>query len=231
MDIAGLYASAAFFDVVLWLPLSIVAVGALNGALLFGMGIDDLDRSYVASVGGMATLRGLLFIARVPSCILLPAAWFLSRALESSATSVSSADSAEGNAFAISAMSLVSLLALAAVVWILKITAPWPCFQGGQDEGYSFAAELIDVVLPRHAASCLSPKVYAFVMGPTEWVPTTYEVETVSGGSTEGAARGIDGGRRVNHPFHRRTAAFYEDSLPTRKWFLAVGPRPFSCRP
>ena len=199
-DTAALYATAAVVDIVLWLPLSVVAVGALNVLLLLGMGVDDLDRSYLARVGGMASPRGLLFIARVPSCVLLPSAWFLGRALESSTTAVSASG---GDGFAIGVLSLVSLLSVATVLWVFKVTwTPGEESAPGVEAGDRFPVELIDLVLPRHA-----PKIYSFVMGSKEWVPTTYE----------------DGsGIRANRPFHRRNAAFYEDCLPTRKWFLAV---------
>ena len=61
-----------------------------------------------------------------------------------------------------------------------------------------FAADLVDTPLPSRA-----PKVYAFVMGPQEWVAK----------ASEGSDR-----VRVNHPFHRRTAIFYS----TLHWSFPV---------
>lgn len=99
--------------------------------------------------------------------------------------------------FAIAVLSLVSLLSVMTVLWIVRVTT-------ATDNDDCFAADVIDAVLPRHA-----PKVYSFVMGTKEWVPRTVEEAN-------------SGGIRVNHPFHRRTAAFYEDHVETRKWFLAM---------
>ena len=216
VDLAGLHVTAAVVDVLLWLPLSVLAVGVVNVVLLFGMGVDDLDRSYLASVGGMTSLRGLLFVARVPSCVLLPAVWFLNRALESSATAVSGTGG--DDVFTIIVLSTVSLLSLATVLWIVKMTTTMSSTNvkdnsNDRSAGDSFAADLVNVVLPPYASSCLPPKVYSFVMGQTEWVAKTYDVEEPGGGG---------GTIRVNHPFHRRTAVFYEECLPSRKWFLAV---------